>query len=152
MDFERFASPNWLSTTLSASSRSRKPPTNFIDEANFGTHWDENRAKFDSVRDSLRNGLLLQGAALSPERKEYNHGGLNYLLIWAGLTPEVLRFLIVGPHTLESLSRTINPVLYTTTVRVRVRAIYVVLSGLCIVWSFGLVLLLCRSRMEALLA
>src|SRR5207245_2713496 len=33
MDFERFASPNWLSTTLSASSRSRKPPTNFIDEA-----------------------------------------------------------------------------------------------------------------------
>ena len=119
---------------------------------NFGTHWDENRAKFDSVRDSLRNGLLLQGAALSPEGKEYNHGGLNYLLIWAGLTPEVLRFLIVGPHTLESLSRTINPILYTTTVRVRVRAIYVVLSGLCIVWSFGLVLLLGRSRMEALLA
>src|SRR2546427_1280933 len=35
MDFERFASPNWLSTTLSASSRSRKPPTNFIDEAFF---------------------------------------------------------------------------------------------------------------------
>src|SRR2546427_1177864 len=33
MDFEPFASPNWLSTTLSASSRSRKPPTNFIDEA-----------------------------------------------------------------------------------------------------------------------
>src|SRR2546426_1091578 len=33
MDFERFASPNWLSTTLSASSRSRKPPTNFTDEA-----------------------------------------------------------------------------------------------------------------------
>src|SRR3989441_12418677 len=36
MDFERFASPNWLSTTLSASSRSRKPPTNFIDEASKG--------------------------------------------------------------------------------------------------------------------
>ena len=107
---------------------------------NFGTHWDENRAKFDSVRDSLRNGLLLQGAALSPEGKEYNHGGLNYLLIWAGLTPEVLRFLIVGPHTLESLSRTINPILYTTTVRLRVRAIYVILSGLCIVWSFRLAL------------
>src|SRR5439155_2528207 len=35
MDYERFASPNWLSTTLSASSRSRKPPTNFIDEATF---------------------------------------------------------------------------------------------------------------------
>src|SRR2546427_5819152 len=33
MDFERFASPNWLSTTLSASSRSRKPPTKCIDEA-----------------------------------------------------------------------------------------------------------------------
>src|SRR5262249_53450767 len=74
------------------------------------------------------------------------------LLIWAGLTPEVARFLIVGPHTLESLSRTINPILYTTAVRVRVRAIYVILSGLCIVWSFGLALLLGRSRIEALLA
>jgi len=119
---------------------------------NFGTHWDENRAKFDSVRDSLTNGLLLQGAALSPEGKEYNHGGLNYLLTWAGLTPEVVRFLISGPYTLESLSRTINPILYTTAVRVRVRAIYVILSGLCIVWSFRLALLLGRSRMEALLA
>ena len=119
---------------------------------NFGTHWDETRAKFDSVRDSLRTGLLLQGAGLSPEGKEYNHGGLNYLLVWAGLTPEVLRFSIVGPRTLESLSGIVNPILYTTAVRIRVRAIYVILSGLCIVWLFALNLLLGRSRAEAFLA
>lgn len=119
---------------------------------NFGTHWDENRAKFDSVRDSLQTGLFLQAAALTPEGKEYNHGGLNYLLIWAGLAPEVLRFLIVGPHHLDSLSRIITPILYTTAIRIRVRALYVVLSGLCIIWLFALNLSLGRSRAEAFLA
>src|ERR1700746_1538788 len=63
---------------------------------NFGTHWDETRAKFDSVRDSLKTGLLLQGAALSSDGDEYNHGGLNYLLTWSGLTPELVRFLFAG--------------------------------------------------------
>src|SRR5437660_3545442 len=119
---------------------------------NFGTHWDESRAKFDSVRDSLRTGLFLQAPALGPEGKEYNHGGLNYLLTWSGLTPELLRFFFVGPHTLDSLSGSISPILYTTAVRLRVRAIYVILSSLCIVWLFWLNLRLGRSPAEAFIA
>jgi hypothetical protein len=119
---------------------------------NFGSHWDENRGKFDSVRESLRTGLLLQSASLEPGGSEYNHGGLNYLLTWAGLTPEVLRFLIKGPRSLNGLSEIVSPVLYSTWVRVRVRAIYVVLSGLSIVWVFALSRLAGRGAMESFIA
>ena len=119
---------------------------------NFGTHWDENRGTFDSVRDSLRTGLLLQDSALSVNGSNYNHGGVNYLLTWAGFAPEILRFCISGPRTLDGLSRLISPILYTRDSRFRVRAIYLVLSSLAIVWLFRLNLLLGRSRLEAFIA
>ena len=48
----------------------------------FGVHWDETRAKFGSVLNSLNNGLMFQGAGLEEDGYNYNHGGVNYLLTW----------------------------------------------------------------------
>src|SRR5436190_23546942 len=74
---------------------------------NFGAHWDENRAKFDAVQNTLKTGIFLQASDFADEGGHYNHGGLNYLLTWSGLTPEIARFLITGPRTREELSRVI---------------------------------------------
>jgi 4-amino-4-deoxy-L-arabinose transferase-like glycosyltransferase len=119
---------------------------------NFGTHWDEDRAKFDSIRDSLRTGLFIQAASLTEEGGNYNYGGVNYLLTWAGFAPEIFEYLYKGPRTREALSQVITPILYTTASRIRVRAIYVILSSLAIVWVFCLALFLGRSRLEAFVA
>jgi 4-amino-4-deoxy-L-arabinose transferase-like glycosyltransferase len=116
---------------------------------NFGMHWDENRAKFDSVKETLRTGLFFQEAALTDEGASYNHGGVNYILTWIGFTPEILSFLYNGPRTRESFAQYITPIVDSTAVRIRVRAIYVVLSSLSIVWLFYLVIVLGRSRLEA---
>src|SRR5262245_33756141 len=90
----------------------------------FGRHWDETRAKFDSIRNTLRTGIFLQASA---DGSQYNHGGLNYLLAWTGLAPELLQYFREGQLTREALAKAINPVLYSLPVRLRVRAIYVVL-------------------------
>jgi hypothetical protein len=119
---------------------------------NFGVQWDETRAKFDSVSDSLKTGFFFQGAVPTPEGKAYNHGGVNYLLTWCGLTPEIMSFMAHRDCTLANLSSTINPILYTTSIRIRVRAIYVVLTSLTILWLFCLNLMLGRSRLEAFIA
>src|SRR4029077_12572201 len=65
---------------------------------NFGVQWDETRGQFDSIRDSLKTGVLLQGADLSEEGSNYNHGGVNYLLTWSGMAPQVLDFLLHSPR------------------------------------------------------
>src|SRR5262249_40314149 len=83
---------------------------------NFGTHWDENRAKFDAVRNTLRTGLFLQGSDFTAEGASYNHGGLNYLLIWCGLTPELFKYVIDGHWSRLTLERAIAPALDTTAV------------------------------------
>jgi hypothetical protein len=119
---------------------------------NFGVQWDETRGQFDSIRESLKNGVMLQGADFSNEGKNYNHGGVNYLLTWSGLSPQVLDFLLHGPRNRPGLYARIMPILDSTGVRIRVRAIYVVLSSLLIVWVYSLCLLLGRSRLEAFLA
>src|SRR5438874_4864616 len=79
---------------------------------NFGIQWDEGRAKFDAIRDTLNSGLFLQGANLDEYGGNYNHGGVNYLLTWFALTPEILKYLTAGPRTREELSRVILPILY----------------------------------------
>ena len=122
----------------------------------FGVHWDESRAKFDSVRDSLKTGVFLQASGdleiQSYEGKNYNYGGVNYLLTWSGFTPELLRFLRGDSWTREALSDAITPIIYTNAVRLRVRAIYVVVASLAILWLFCLNIVLGRSRLEAFLA
>jgi 4-amino-4-deoxy-L-arabinose transferase-like glycosyltransferase len=116
---------------------------------NFGFHWDENRAKFDSVQNSVATGLFMQAAG---KGRNYNYGGVNYLLTWSGFVPELMTYLRNGHLTRERLSAVIMPIVYATNIRLRVRAIYVVLSSLSIVWLFCLSLVLGRSRMEAFLA
>src|SRR5262245_40343356 len=118
---------------------------------NFGTQWDETRAKFDSVRDSVDTGVFMQVTA-DQEGKNYNYGGVNYLLTWIGFTPELATFFQRGELTREALSQVIKPVVYERNPRLRVRRIYVVLSALSIVWVYWLGIILARSRLEAFLA
>jgi len=56
----------------------------------FGYHGDENTAKFDSVRDTLKTGLFIQGFGGEEDGFHYNYGGVNYVLTWIGLTPEIV--------------------------------------------------------------
>jgi hypothetical protein len=118
----------------------------------FGVQWDEPRAKFDSIKDSLQTGLLFQASVPTPNGSAYNYGGVNYLLTWSGLAPEVMHFLLHPPYTLEHLSQRINPVLYSLNVRLRVRAIYVLLAALTIAWIYWLNCMLGRRRSEAVIA
>src|SRR5262245_34456438 len=104
---------------------------------NFGVHWDETRAKFDSVKNSINTGLFMQGSGGEPDGFHYNYGGVNYLLTWTGFAPELVKYFR-GTHNLEALSAIITPVIYSTEVRLRVRAIYLLLSGLSILWLYCL--------------
>jgi 4-amino-4-deoxy-L-arabinose transferase-like glycosyltransferase len=117
----------------------------------FGVHWDENRAKLDSVRNSLKSGLFLQSVD-EPAGYSYNYGGVNYLLTWSGLAPELATFLIHGPGTREALSEAITPILYGRTIRLRLRAIYAFLSSLSVLWLYFLCRAMDRSRTEAFFA
>jgi len=119
---------------------------------NFGYHWDENRSKFDAVKDSLNTGIFLQGSTFRPEGGNYNYGGLNYLLTWSALTPEIIHFLLNGPYNLNAYAQQIEPILYGSNVRIRVRVIYTVLTALTIVWVLCLNVVLRRSSFEAFLA
>jgi hypothetical protein len=114
----------------------------------FGTHWDENAAKFDSVRGSVNTGVFLQA---SESLEGYTYGGVNYLLTWVGFTPELLQYLRKGPVTREGLSAVISPINHSLPIRLRVRAIYLVVSSLSILWLFLLAIVLGRSRVEAFL-
>jgi hypothetical protein len=118
---------------------------------NFGTHWDETAAKFDSIRDTLKTGVFLQGAG-DTYGAGYNYGGVNYMLTWLGFAPEVTHFLFHDDFTREKLSNAITPELYSWPARIRVRRIYLVLCALAIVWLYALALVLGRSRLEAFLA
>jgi 4-amino-4-deoxy-L-arabinose transferase-like glycosyltransferase len=116
---------------------------------NFGVHWDENAAKFDSVQDSIKTGLFMQAASTKDDR--YVYGGLNYLLTWLGFSPEMLQFIAKGQWNQDAFSAAISPIIYSVKAKVRVRAIYIVISGLSILWLFLLNIVLGRSRLEAFL-
>src|SRR5437879_6253534 len=71
---------------------------------NFGVHWDETAAKFDSVRDTVNTGLFIQGSGGAVDGFHYNYGGVNYWLTWAGFTPELVKFVKRGNMTRAGLS------------------------------------------------
>lgn len=120
---------------------------------NFGAHWDETSAKFDSVQQTVRTGWFWQGAAgIDNDNYRYNYGGVNYLLTWTGFTPEIIRFLRHGPRTQEQFSAALTPIIYSVRARIRVRSVYLVLCSLSILWLYLLNLVLGRSRIESLLA
>ena len=115
----------------------------------FGVHWDEGRAKLDSVKKSVDTGIFLQSVG-EPDGYSYNYGGVNYLLTLSGFAPELTRYLVDGPRTREALTQAIAPLIYTLKIRLRVRAIFLVFSSLSIIWLYCLCLVLDRSRTEAL--
>jgi hypothetical protein len=115
----------------------------------FGTHWGEGRAKLDSVAKSVESGLFLQSVN-EPTGHSYNHGGVNYLLSWSALAPELSTLLRNGPYTRETLSEIVTPLL--PTLGLRVRAIYVLLSSLSVLWLYFLCRAMDRSQIESFLA
>jgi 4-amino-4-deoxy-L-arabinose transferase-like glycosyltransferase len=117
----------------------------------FGVHWDETHAKFDSVKRSVETGVFVQ-SVMEPEGESYDYGGVNYWLTWLGFTPEVASYVTGGVWTREALARVITPVVYSIDKRLQVRTIYIVLSSLSILWLYWLCLELGRSRIEAWLA
>lgn len=117
----------------------------------FGVHWDEGRAKLDSVRKSVETGIFLQSIG-EPDGYSYNYGGVNYLLTLSAFAPEFTKYLLDKPHTREALTEAIAPLISTPKIRLRVRAIYLVFSSLSIVWLYCLCRVLDRSRTEAFLA
>ena len=48
----------------------------------FGSNWDERRAKLDSVKKSVETGIFMQSVN-EPDGFSYNYGGVNYLLTWS---------------------------------------------------------------------
>jgi 4-amino-4-deoxy-L-arabinose transferase-like glycosyltransferase len=117
----------------------------------FGVHWDETHAKFDSVRRSVETGIFVQ-SVIEPGGKSYNYGGVNYWTTWLGFTPEVASYVTGGVWTREALANVILPVVYSMDKRLQVRTIYIVLASLSILWLYLLCLELGRSRTEAWLA
>ena len=86
---------------------------------NFGVHWDEPAAKLDSVRDTVKTGLFLQGSGGAYDGFHYNYGGVNYLLTWAAFTPELVKFFKHGNMTRAGLSDLILPIVYSMPIRLR---------------------------------
>lgn len=117
----------------------------------FGVHWDEDRAKFDAIKKSIDRGILLQSIE-EMNGYGYNYGGVNYWLTWTGMSPELVKWFVKGPRTQDAWSAAMGPIVFTPKIRMRVRAIYVVLSSLAIVWLYCLCLVLERTRLEATLA
>jgi hypothetical protein len=117
----------------------------------FGDHWGEGRAKLDSVAKSVESGTFLQSVN-EPTGHSYNHGGVNYLLTWSALAPELSTLLRQGPYTREALSEVVTPIIQGRSVRLRLRAIYVLLSGLSVLWLYFLCRAIDRSRTESFLA
>lgn len=117
----------------------------------FGVQWDEPRAKIDSIRNTLASGLFLQSSA-EIGGWSYNYGGVNYLLTWAGFTPEMLHYFSKSHLTRQALSDLLTPRLDSMPFRLRVRGIFLVLSSLAIPWLFYLAIALGRSLIEAFLA
>ena len=117
----------------------------------FGSHWDERRAKLDSVKKSVESGIFMQSVN-EPDGFSYNYGGVNYLLTWAGFAPELARYVWNGPHTREALAATIGPLIDTQTILLRSRAIFAFVSSLSIVWLYCLIRVLDRNRTEAFFA
>ena len=117
----------------------------------FGSHWDERRAKLDSVKKSVETGIFMQSVN-EPDGFSYNYGGVNYLLTWSAFAPELARYVWNGPYTREALSATIGPLIDTQTILLRSRAIFAFVSSLSIVWLYCLIRVLDRNRTEAFFA
>ncbi|HVB38439.1 MAG TPA: phospholipid carrier-dependent glycosyltransferase, partial [Vicinamibacterales bacterium] len=110
----------------------------------FGTHWDE-QAAISGVRASIE-----QGGTLLPF--SYNWPSMTYWLAMAAMVPDVPAVPASMGTPVHTFKERELAVLGTTRYRLRLRALFLSVSALAVVWVYLLMLYWRRSWVEALLA
>lgn len=106
----------------------------------FGPHWDEDNAWLKPLQRSFEIGAPLPG--------KYNYPTFGYWLTLLAAVPEVIWAKLQGVDVSEHVIATI----YEQPFRLRMRAIFLLVSSLGVVWLYRLVLTWRGSKVEALLA
>ncbi len=106
----------------------------------FGLHWDERAWQIGPVKHMVQSRTLLPGY--------YNYPSFDYWLNLAVLTPDAVAGKIAGEGVQQHLLR----VLDSPAFLLRLRAVYLLLSSLSLLWVYWLVLGQRGSRWEAFLA
>jgi 4-amino-4-deoxy-L-arabinose transferase-like glycosyltransferase len=106
----------------------------------FGFHWDEMCCQIRPVQTMVKTGILL------PEY--YYYPSFNYWVSIAGLIPD---FIDVWPEK-GNRQQQLLQAMEGHSYRLRLRAIYLVMTSLAVLWVYLLVLHWRRSWVEALLA
>ena len=106
----------------------------------FGLHWDERPWQIGPVKQMVRSGSLL------PDY--YNYPSFDYCLNLLVLAPDAVSSRIAGESSGEHLLRTLDSAAYL----MRLRAVYLMIASLSLVWVYLLVLQRRGSLLEALFA
>ena len=106
----------------------------------FGAHWDEDKSWLAPLERSFREGVLLPG--------RYNYPSLGYWVTALATLPEIVGAIASG----SDISETVIPAIHEQPFRLRIRAIFLCVSCLSILWIYALVLRWRSSRAEALVA
>lgn len=106
----------------------------------FGLHWDERWWQIGPVKQMVRSCSLL------PDY--YNYPSFDYWLNLLVLAPDVASSRIDGESFKEHLLRTLDSAAYL----MRLRAVYLLVTSLSVVWVYLLVLHQRNSALEALFA
>jgi 4-amino-4-deoxy-L-arabinose transferase-like glycosyltransferase len=106
----------------------------------FGVHWDERPWQIGPVKSMVKSHTLLPGY--------YNYPSFDYWLNLLVLAPDVTTSRIVGQRLDEHLIRTLDSHAYL----MRLRAVYLVITSLTLVWVYLLVRQCQGSWLEALFA
>ena len=106
----------------------------------FGTHWDEKYYQIRPVRTMLTTGILLP--------QYYGYPSFDYWINAAGLLPDAVAALKEKKGREEQLLDALDSSAY----HIRLRAIYLIIASLSVLWAYLLVLIWRQSWIEALLA
>ncbi len=106
----------------------------------FGLHWDERPWQIGPVKSMVESRTLLPGY--------YDYPSFDYWLNLLVLVPDVVTPQIPGESLREHLIHTLDSHAYL----MRLRAIYLVITSLTLVWVYLLALEYRRSWLEALFA
>ena len=106
----------------------------------FGLHWDERPWQIGPVKQMVRSGTLLPGY--------YTYPSFDYWLNLLVLAPDAVASPTAGENLRKHLLRTLDSPAYL----LRLRAVYLMIASLSLVWVYLLVLQLRGSWLEALFA
>jgi 4-amino-4-deoxy-L-arabinose transferase-like glycosyltransferase len=106
----------------------------------FGLHWDERPWQIGPVKTMVESHTLLPGY--------YNYPSFDYWLNLLVLAPDIATPRIDGENLKQHLVRTLDSHAYL----MRLRAVYLVITSLTVIWVYLLVLQHRRSWLEALFA